>query len=315
MPKLVHSNRDPGVALRMSRWSYHLITCCGAFPPQLVCRKTAGGDQQSAPSTDAQMHAGAESQRTELHWPATHLRIAPPRRKLVAALTSRTAHPARVELTNASASRRLQIARAESIVSRGNRRATATTCVNSTRAHPEAAAPPRERKQTKRVGARAIMRLPTSDRPAVSPPLATKSYSTMTMFNPVTSPSTLRLNYPPDRPRHPLTPQSVREWYAAHCSPLRFLAWREEDKIGFKLGVDELCWREEEVRSWHLQWVRPAKGWGSVELHVELGDALPAWVLRTEPFSDIGLLWSQQLGTWLEGCGFSVTRSDYGADS
>ena len=114
-------------------------------PRSWCAARRRAATSKTAPSTDAQMHAGVESGLKGLHWPATHLRIAPPRRKLVAALNSRTARPPRVELTNASASRRLHLAPAKKIVSRGNRRAAGTRCVNSTRSHPEPAAPPGER--------------------------------------------------------------------------------------------------------------------------------------------------------------------------
>jgi hypothetical protein len=108
MPKVVHrtavrciASRHAPVVLSSNYMLRHVS------PRSWCAARRRAATSKTAPSTDAQMHAGVGSELTELHRPATHLRIAPPRRKLVAALASRTARPARVELTNASASRRL----------------------------------------------------------------------------------------------------------------------------------------------------------------------------------------------------------------
>ena len=137
----------------------------------------------------------------------------------------------------------------------------------------------------------------------------------MNVFSPLACPVTLRLNYPLERPRHPLTPELIREWYTIHRPSGSFIAWREDSKVGFRLGIDELCWREEDVRGWHLLSVRPAKGWGSIALHVQSHNSVTSWAVLIEPFTEVGLQWTQQLGAWLEGCGFALILSDYGTDS
>ena len=88
MPKVVHrtpircvASRHAPVVLSSNYMLRHVS------PRSWGAARPRAATSNSAPAPDAQMHAGVEAELTELHRPATHLRIAPPRRTLVAALT------------------------------------------------------------------------------------------------------------------------------------------------------------------------------------------------------------------------------------
>jgi hypothetical protein len=111
---------------------------CVLPPRSWMPAEIAGRDQQNAPPTRTGLrHSAPSHPPTARGRPnAAVLCFTPARRTLVAALTSRAAHPRAPNSRMHAVTRLLQIAPADGPVSRGNLRATAGT-VNSARSHPD----------------------------------------------------------------------------------------------------------------------------------------------------------------------------------
>jgi hypothetical protein len=109
-------------------------------------------------------------------------------------------------------------------------------------------------------------------------------------FEPTSNPLTIGVSYPAGRPRHPLTPPALREWYETRFTVPKCIAWHAESKTGFKAGLDEGCWRDEDIADFHLEWARPAKGPGFVA-------------------------WFQEVAVWLQIQGHRVVTFDCGDDA
>jgi hypothetical protein len=118
-------------------------------------------------------------------------------------------------------------------------------------------------------------------------------------------------------PEHPLTPTEVRERAVLSKTKLGAAVWRKSPFVGIMLGITERTWKENQLESIELSFIKPEKGAGDVTITAKSsGDKWPdMFIITTKSYDENILTWCRQLLKTLEKVEINTIETDNGMDA